>query len=1604
MILLSSVAAIGCGGQPPEGDNIGDPATDSGGGGDVPGGTDAAQDTRAAGGGETAQGDDTGSGGETAQGDGVAAGDCVGGDESCNGVDDDCDGATDEDTCSDDKPCTVDTCQAKDGSHACVAEAAADGSTCNDGDPCLNNDVCKGGACKGNKPACQDNDPCTQDACAASTGACSHEAAPDGGVCDDGSACSQSDVCLGGKCKGVIVDCDDKNGCTADTCDVKKGCQYAGVQGNCDDGDACTQGDTCVAETCIPGDPVTCPAGSPCDLSACDKTTGKCKTTLLKDGDACDDGAPCTVDDVCAVGACVGKAKPCDDGSPCTIDACLEANGACSNAPTVGNTACDDGSKCTGDDKCDKGVCAGKKLGCDDNNACTEDTCEAATGCFGLPIPGNCEDGDACSSGDACKDGKCLAGIVKTCDDDNPCTVDACDPKTGICQANPAPLDGKPCADKSLCTTGESCQAGACVAAAEKDCGDDVPCTLDGCDAGTGICTHKALPDGASCSDGSLCTYSDTCDAVGACSGKQIPCVDGLSCTIDGCEAKTGACTFAPMPKGASCDDGNKCSISDTCDGKGKCDSGKVKVCDDSNACTDDSCNVTTGNCVQNNNKKPCDDSNACSLNDACRDGSCKAESAGEVSTIAGANAAFADGGLATARFSALRGLAAGAGGVVIIADTGNHRIRQWKDQSIATLAGDGNPAYIDGGGAGASFSSPCDVAYAAGGGGIYIADRNNHAVRLLGAGQVSTAFGAPAAGLVEGKGIAARMNTPEGVGVAPDGALWVADTGNHAIRRVSSDGVLRIVAGGVAGYIDGDQSAARFNGPRDIAIDAAGIGYVADASNHRIRRILPDGTVTTLAGSGQTGLQDGIATSARLFAPSSLALRPDGGLVIADQGHHAVRLLAGGQVSTLAGSGTAGAANAVGAAASFYSPSGVVIAADGGVLVGDLNNHQLRRIAPVSLGCDDGKACTVDACDTKKGCSNSPLDKGAACNDGNLCTTGDVCDASGLCKATPTGCDDSNPCTLDVCNPLDGKCAQIGTSSACEDGDACFGPDTCQGGVCKPEPNIETWVGSVAGFIDAKGKAASMNYPTGACDDGVGGVFVADRSNHRIRQVGADGTVTTIAGTGGAGYTEGEASKSVFNTPQDVDAAIDGSLCVADRGNHRIRRIANGQVSLLAGQALNGFLDGVGAAARFYYPEGVAVDPFGGDCYVADTYNNRIRKVSADGKASTIAGDGGSGYIEGKGIAARFYRPSGIDVDDKGFLYVADTYSHRIRRIDPDGNTTLLAGSGSAAFADGKGAAASFNYPNDLSMGSDGVLLIADRNNHRLRAMNGDGMVTTLAGSASAGVADGGVGVGQLNTPYGVVAHPMLGPVVVDYGNHRLRRFGFGKAKNCDDLDVCTTDSCDKVSGACSHAAIANCCQPVKQNYKFSDVSDGAGWTFANCPASANAGAPACTPYTPAADTKGWHVRPSSPVFQSEKGALFYGQDAANNFDFGASGGSAESPAWTVPAQGSSIEFSYWWDAEGGNSYDRLHVSLLVDGKVHPVGEAAAPQYGAIFYKSQQGHTNPKVWVTVKQDVSAFVSKQVQIRFLFATGDSVANTGQGVYVDDFKYIAPCDK
>jgi hypothetical protein len=302
-------------------------------------------------------------------------------------------------SCKDDNPCTGDACDPVKG---CVYLPVA--GTCSDGDQCTVDDKCSGGACvAGAKFACDDLDSCTADRCVTGSG-CKH--APQDAPCNDGDACTNGDVCAGGKCGGKPISCDDSNPCTYDTCDKKDGCGYAVNGKPCDDGNKCTSQDTCTPQGFCQGS-FTC---------ACKEATG---------------------------------AVDCDDKNPCTVDTC-STEFKCSNTPQAGG-GCDDGKPCTSDDLCDaKGARAGKAVDCKSlDGPCVAGVCDPAAGkCVAQVKNALCSDGDVCTVSDACEGGKCKGGALNPCDDGNLCTTDGCDPKSG-CTATPKPAntydDGNGC-------------------------------------------------------------------------------------------------------------------------------------------------------------------------------------------------------------------------------------------------------------------------------------------------------------------------------------------------------------------------------------------------------------------------------------------------------------------------------------------------------------------------------------------------------------------------------------------------------------------------------------------------------------------------------------------------------------------------------------------------------------------------------------------------------------------------------------------------------------------------------------------------------------------------------------------------------------------------------------------------------------------------------------------------------------------------------------------------------------------------------------------------------------------------------------------------------
>jgi sugar lactone lactonase YvrE len=288
------------------------------------------------------------------------------------------------------------------------------------------------------------------------------------------------------------------------------------------------------------------------------------------------------------------------------------------------------------------------------------------------------------------------------------------------------------------------------------------------------------------------------------------------------------------------------------------------------------------------------------------------------------------------------------------------------------------------------------------------------------------------------------------------------------------------------------------------------------------------------------------------------------------------------------------------------------------------------------------------------------------------------------------------------------------------------------------------------------------------------GNIVVASSGDNRIRLVTPLGVVTTLAGSGYAAFADDTGPAASFYQPFGVAVTSSGVIVVADLSNHRIRRITYpaGVVTTLAGQTTAGSADGTGAAASFNNPSGVAVTS-SGDIIVADQYNHRIRLVTPLGVVTTLAGSGSPAFADGTGAAASFNYPAAVAViPSSGVIVVADKDNHRIRLVTPtSGVVTTLAGSGSPAFADGTGAAASFYQPFGVAVTSSGDIIVADQSNHRIRLVTyPGGVVTTLAGSGSPAFANGTGVAASFSNPVGVAVTPTGEIVVGDQTNQRIR------------------------------------------------------------------------------------------------------------------------------------------------------------------------------------------------------------------------------------------
>ena len=627
-------------------------------------------------------------------------------------------------------------------------------------------------------------------------------------------------------------------------------------------------------------------------------------------------------------------------------------------------------------------------------------------------------------------------------------------------------------------------------------------------------------------------------------------------------------------------------------------------------------------------------------------------------------------------------------------------------------------------------------------------------------AGSDTLGDGAPAA--------TAQLLDLQSVAADRQGNVYISDAGNHRIRKVLPSGVITTVAGnGFPGYRGdgGPAQAAQLNLPYGLAVDVAGNLYVADLGNHRIRKITPDGTISTFAGNGEKGSNGdgGPAASAQLMSPRNVALDNLGNLFISEfEGHRVRKVSSDGVITTVAGTGVSGfrGDNGPASAAQLASPAGLAIAADGTLYMADSGNHRIRMVYPggiivTLLGSEGHKLYlpTGLALDTDR--SLYIADQSASVRRWSL--SGNLAVAAGTGEAGYSG--DLGPATAariahprDITVDLAGNLYIAGGNR-----------------VRKVSMGmIQTFAGDGFRQSVGDGKAATqatLSRPGGLSRDADGNLYIADTGTQRIRVVTAQGTIATLAGNGdaGSGGDGNPAALAQLNSPSGVAVDAARNVFIADSANHRVRVVlAAGWVRTFAGTGEPGASDdGVSSLlAPLRSPGAVATDA-SGNLYIADTANHRIVRVGPDGKTVSAA--------------TKLNGPRGLALDRSGSLYIADTGNHSILKFGADGKMARVAGTGVAG-AEGDGGPAmhaTLSYPEGVAVDSAGVVYVADTGNHRLRRIGTDGVITTIAGTGAGGFSGdrGAASQAQLLSPTGILVDSSGAIFFSDSGNNRVRK-----------------------------------------------------------------------------------------------------------------------------------------------------------------------------------------------------------------------------------------
>ncbi len=657
------------------------------------------------------------------------------------------------------------------------------------------------------------------------------------------------------------------------------------------------------------------------------------------------------------------------------------------------------------------------------------------------------------------------------------------------------------------------------------------------------------------------------------------------------------------------------------------------------------------------------------------------------------------------------------------------------------------------------------------------------HQIALL-AGSTHTA------GNLNGSVQTALFQHPNSAVTDSQGNIFVTDSLNNGIRKITPAGQVSLFAGGIQGNLDGTGTAAEFSNPTGISIDAQDNLYVADTNNNSLRMITPSGVVRTLAG-GNSGSSDGVVTETTDGSGNILSIsnnigfsHPQGVLVvtltsssstpltvfyISDTGNHDIRLLSPAACPSSSQTNTPPANQSclnsqtlslsipgTYSSLSLGSPMGLIINSaqsnlNNGLgstidlMVADNANQKIYSVFCQGIS----NYCAVPS-DTNSQPNNAW--SGLAQVNGTLYASDSshqVIDqfSVGYTSFSPSGIPSYQ--TLSLGPASIGSSGQTGATDGSNtsvlfnapgglaaDGHQLLIVDTGNNLIrlWNPTTAMTTTLSGqapVSGAQNGTGSTATFSGPSQIAVDAQGTAYIADTSNNCIRTVSSAGVTATLAGQCGTagGYTDGAALSARFNAPVGIAVASNGTVYVADSNNDDIRVIKSGTVSTLAGMGFSAYVDAQGSAAAFGHPTGLVLDG-AGTLYVADTGSNTIRTVSPSGLVQTFAGIGsGTGaFADGPNRSAQFSAPSALAFDHQNNLYVIDTGNNAIRKISQGSVTTL--NSGLSGYVDGPLANARFNLPEQLAIDQQGNIYIADSANALIRKISASGTVSTLAGS----------------------------------------------------------------------------------------------------------------------------------------------------------------------------------------------------------------------------------------------------------------------------------